>query len=123
MNIYKNEKGGGSDDRASSRVPATTGERALENDMANGKMSSIDSFLSSLPSKVSGAYEEILFRSSAKVTARVLLQLIVAATRPLSLQEVNFEAGTLLFLSDPVFHLCDMHRRFRRGPSYCNVSN
>ena len=53
------------------------------------KMSSIDSLLSSLPSKVSEAYEEILFRSSDKDTARVLLQLIVAATRPLSLQEVN----------------------------------
>ena len=53
------------------------------------KMSSIDSLLSSLPSKVSDAYEEILSRSSDEVTARVLLQLIVAATRPLSLQEVN----------------------------------
>ncbi len=53
------------------------------------KMSSIYSLLSSLPSKVSDAYEEILSRSSDEVTARVLLQLIVAATRPLSLQEVN----------------------------------
>ncbi|CAF9939968.1 hypothetical protein IMSHALPRED_001701 [Imshaugia aleurites] len=35
MNTYDNEKGGGSDDRASSRVPATTGERALEKDLAN----------------------------------------------------------------------------------------
>ena len=35
MNTYNNEKGGGSDDRASSRVPATTGERALEKDLAN----------------------------------------------------------------------------------------
>jgi len=53
------------------------------------KMSSIDSLLSSLPSKVSDAYEEILSRSSDEVKARVLLQLIVAATRPLTLQEVN----------------------------------
>ncbi len=53
------------------------------------KMSSIDSLLKSLPSKVSDAYEEILSKSSDGVTARVLLQLIVAATRPLSLQEVN----------------------------------
>ena len=53
------------------------------------KMSSIDSLLSSLPSKISDAYEEILFKSSDKATARILLQLIVAATRPLSLQEIN----------------------------------
>ena len=54
-----------------------------------GKMSSIDSLLSSLPSKISDAYEEILSRSSDEATARVLLQLIMAATRPLSLQEIN----------------------------------
>ena len=53
------------------------------------KMSSIDSLLSRLPSKVSDAYEEILSKSSDEGTARVLLQLIVAATRPLNLQEVN----------------------------------
>ena len=53
------------------------------------KMSSIESLLSRLPLKVSDAYEEILSKSSDRVTARVLLQLIMAATRPLSLQEVN----------------------------------
>lgn len=53
------------------------------------KMSSIDPLLSHLPSKVSDAYDKILSKSSDEVTARVLLQLIVAATRPLSLQEVN----------------------------------
>ena len=53
------------------------------------KMSSIDSLLSSLPSKISDAFEEILSRSSDEATARVLLQLIIAATRPLSLQEIN----------------------------------
>ena len=54
-----------------------------------GKMSSICSLLSSLPSKISDAYEEILSRSSDEETARVLLQIIVASTRPLSLREVN----------------------------------
>lgn len=49
------------------------------------KVSNIDSLLSDLPSKVSGAYEKILSRSSDKVQARILLQLIVAAIRPLSL--------------------------------------
>ena len=54
-----------------------------------GKVSDIDSLLSDLPSKVSDAYERILSRSSDNMRARVLLQLIAAATRPLSLQEVN----------------------------------
>lgn len=53
------------------------------------KVSDIDSLLSDLPSKVSDAYERILSRSSDNVRARILLQLIVAATRPLSLQEAN----------------------------------
>ena len=53
------------------------------------KVSDIDSLLSNLPLKVSDAYERILSRSSDNIRARVLLQLIVAATRPLSLQEVN----------------------------------
>lgn len=52
-------------------------------------MSSIDSLLSRLPLEVSDAYEEITSKSSDKVTARVLLQLIMAATRPLSLQGLN----------------------------------
>ena len=49
------------------------------------KLSSVDSLLSSLPTKISDAYEEILSRSSDEATAQVLLQLIIAATRPLSL--------------------------------------
>ena len=53
------------------------------------KPSSIDSLLSNLPSEVSDAYETILARSSDIDLARILLQLIVAATRPLSLEEAN----------------------------------
>ena len=53
------------------------------------KLSSIESVLSDLPSTVSDAYERILFRSSDKFHAEILLQLIIAATRPLSLQEAN----------------------------------
>ncbi|KAA6412091.1 MAG: hypothetical protein FRX48_04241 [Lasallia pustulata] len=53
------------------------------------KVSSIDSLLSDLPSKISDAYERILTRSSDEVHARILLQLIVAARRPLSLDEAN----------------------------------
>ena len=54
-----------------------------------GKGSDIYSLLSDLPSTVSDAYERILSRSSDNMRARILLQLIVTATRPLSLQEVN----------------------------------
>ena len=53
------------------------------------KPSSIDSLLSNLPSEISDAYETILARSSEIDLARILLQLIVAATRPLSLEEAN----------------------------------
>ncbi|SLM34065.1 P-loop containing nucleoside triphosphate hydrolase, partial [Lasallia pustulata] len=53
------------------------------------KVSSIDSLLSDLPSKISDAYERILTRSSDEAQARILLHLIVAARRPLSLDEAN----------------------------------
>ena len=53
------------------------------------RKSDIDSLLSSLPSKISDAYERILNRSEDKDKARILFELIIAATRPLSLQEAN----------------------------------
>ena len=53
------------------------------------RMSSIDSLLSDLPSEVSDAYEIILSRSKDEVKARILLQLIIAATRPLIIEEAN----------------------------------
>ncbi|KAA6407760.1 MAG: hypothetical protein FRX48_08598 [Lasallia pustulata] len=53
------------------------------------KVSSIDSLLSDLPSKISDAYERILTRSPNEGQARILLHLIVAARRPLSLDEAN----------------------------------
>ena len=53
------------------------------------KKSSIDKLLSNLPPRISDAYERILDSSSDKDLARVLFQLIVATTRPLSLEEAN----------------------------------
>ena len=53
------------------------------------KKSSIDKLLSTLPPRILDAYERILDRSSDKDLARVLFQLIVATTRPLSLEEAN----------------------------------
>ena len=63
-----------------------------------GKSSVIDS-LPDLPLDVSDAYEKILQRSTDKDLARILLQLIVAATRPLSLEEAN--AALTLATQDP----------------------
>ena len=77
-----------------------------------GKVSDIDSLLSDLPPKVSDAYERILSRSSDNVRARILLQLIVAATRPLSLQEVNI-ALTLATQKGS----CTSHRELDLWPS------
>ncbi len=53
------------------------------------RKSDIESLLSSLPSKISDAYERILSRSEDEEKARILFELIVAATRPLSLKEAN----------------------------------
>lgn len=53
------------------------------------KVSSIDSLLSDLPSKIFNVYKKILKRSSDKAQTRILLQLIMAAKRPLSLEKVN----------------------------------
>lgn len=53
------------------------------------KMSTIRDLLSSMPPTVSDAYEKILSRSSEKGTAKVQLQIVVAARRPLTLEEVN----------------------------------
>lgn len=55
------------------------------------KASGIEKLLSDLPSEVSDAYEMILRKSRGrdKVVAQKLLQIIVAAKRPLNLQEAN----------------------------------
>ena len=53
------------------------------------RKSDLDSLLSNLPAEVSEAYDRILQRSTDETKARILLELIVAATRPLSLEEAN----------------------------------
>ena len=53
------------------------------------RKSDIESLLSNLPAEVSDAYDRILQRSTDKAKARILLELIVAATRLLSLEEAN----------------------------------
>ncbi|KAL9066656.1 MAG: hypothetical protein Q9161_007415 [Pseudevernia consocians] len=53
------------------------------------RKSDIDSLLFNLPSEISDAYERILSRSVDEEKARILLELIIAATRPLSIEEAN----------------------------------
>ena len=63
------------------------------------KLSSIEKLLADLPLQVSEAYEKILSRSSDKENAKKLLQIIVAATRPLTLMEAN--AALTLAIQNP----------------------
>ena len=53
------------------------------------RRSDVESLLSNLPTEVSDAYERILQTSTDKAKAKVLLKLIMAATRLLSLEEAN----------------------------------
>ncbi|MCJ1264872.1 hypothetical protein MMC22_004747 [Lobaria immixta] len=77
-----------------------------------GKMSSIHKLLSSLPSSVSDAYEKILSRSSDKETAKILLQIVVAARRPLSLDEANIALSIATQKES-----CKSHRTLELWPS------
>lgn len=54
-----------------------------------GKRSSIERLLSNIPSNVSEAYENILSRSQDEKQTEILLQIILAAARPLTLDEAN----------------------------------
>lgn len=65
--------------------------RILEtNTAAYGRLLDMEKFLSELPSAVSGAYEKILSRSQDDRKVDALLQLILAAERPLTLTEANY---------------------------------
>ncbi|KAH8654691.1 ankyrin repeat-containing domain protein [Ilyonectria robusta] len=53
------------------------------------KLSSIETLLSDIPSKLHDAYEKILSRNQDEAETEILLQLILAAARPLTLDEAN----------------------------------
>ncbi|KAH8660053.1 hypothetical protein BX600DRAFT_399966 [Xylariales sp. PMI_506] len=53
------------------------------------RWNNVESLLSKLPTKVSDAYEDILTRCQNPEQASLLLQLVLVATHPLSLQEAN----------------------------------
>ncbi|KAF4882364.1 Vegetative incompatibility protein HET-E-1 [Colletotrichum fructicola] len=64
-----------------------------ENPSAHGKPSSVHMLLSRLPSSVDDAYEKILSRiqdDKNEKQARYLFNIILAATRPLTLDEINW---------------------------------
>jgi ankyrin repeat protein len=60
-----------------------------ENLSRYGKRSSIERLLSDVPSQVSEAYEKILSRSQDEVQTDLLLQIILAAAQPLTLDDAN----------------------------------
>jgi ankyrin repeat protein len=56
---------------------------------AYSKPSSIKELLDKLPSEIDDAYEHILSKSQNKKCAELLLQIVLVATRPLTLDEIN----------------------------------
>lgn len=54
-----------------------------------GRRSDVENLLSNLPSQVSDAYEKILSRSTNQTRTEILLQIVLAAVRPLTLEEAN----------------------------------
>ena len=76
------------------------------------KMSSLDKLLSGLPSTISDAYEKILSKSSDKDNAKILLQIVLAATRPLTLEEANIALSIATQMGS-----CKSHRSLELWPS------
>jgi hypothetical protein len=65
-----------------------------------GRWCDIEELLSQVPPEVSDAYKKILSRSKNDKRMEILLQIIFAATRPLTLEEANI-ALTLALLEEP----------------------
>ncbi|OBT80382.1 hypothetical protein VF21_00914 [Pseudogymnoascus sp. 05NY08] len=61
----------------------------------------IEMLLSSLPSQVSDAYEKILSRSTNQSRTKIILQIILAATRPLTLDETNVALALAIRKEEP----------------------
>ncbi|OJI83267.1 hypothetical protein ASPTUDRAFT_202493 [Aspergillus tubingensis CBS 134.48] len=72
-----------------------------QNPSIYSKRSRIESLLQSIPSKVSDAYERILSSSPDEKQTEIMLQIILAAERPLSLSEMN--VALTLALQDAPF--------------------
>ncbi|KAI2819722.1 hypothetical protein CBS133816_10016 [Aspergillus niger] len=72
-----------------------------KNSSLYSKRSRIESLLQSLPNSVSDAYEKVLSRSPDEKQTEIILQIILAAERPLSLGEMN--VALTLALQDTPF--------------------
>ena len=64
----------------------------------------IETLLSSLPSQVSDAYEKILSRSKNQSWTKIILQIILAATRPLTLDAANVALALAIREKEPESH-------------------
>ncbi|KAM7209803.1 hypothetical protein V8F06_014814 [Rhypophila decipiens] len=60
-----------------------------ENQAGYSRRHDVEDLLSDLPSEVSGAYEKILGRTKYQVQTETLLYIVLAAARPLTLNETN----------------------------------
>ncbi|CAI7577913.1 unnamed protein product [Penicillium glandicola] len=75
-----------------------------ENPSRHGKRSSIEKLLNNMPSKLSEAYERILGRSKCQEETERLLEIILAAARPLTLDEANVALTLALAEEDFISH-------------------
>jgi hypothetical protein len=66
-----------------------------------GKRSDIEKLLSHLPSQVSDAYEMILSRSTDQPRTEILLRIMLAAARPLTLDEANIALTLAIQKQEP----------------------
>lgn len=80
-------------------------------------MSSMDKLLLCLPSSVSAAYEKILSESSDKESAKTLLQIVIIARRPLTL-----EANIALSIATQG-ESCKSHQTLELQPSAVTKGN
>ncbi|KAB8234140.1 uncharacterized protein BDW43DRAFT_64210 [Aspergillus alliaceus] len=71
-----------------------------QNPSEYGRRPDVEALLSSLPVEVSEAYEKILDRSKDPIHTEILLQIVLAAARPLTLDEANV-ALTLALQKQP----------------------
>ncbi|PTB69684.1 hypothetical protein BBK36DRAFT_1088488, partial [Trichoderma citrinoviride] len=55
-----------------------------------GRRVDVETLLSSLPSEISEAYEKILEKSKGSTHTKALFQILLAAARPISLEEANY---------------------------------
>ncbi|KAJ5967794.1 hypothetical protein N7501_004042 [Penicillium viridicatum] len=79
-------------------------ETIKEDPSRHGKRSSIERLLNNIPSRLSEAYEVILGRSKSQEETERLLEIVLAAARPLTLDEANVALTLALAEEDFASH-------------------